>query len=83
MNNLIIMLCILVLVFLAGCNSSSQLQPQSGEKDKGREETKKLEGASAVGYDGKAIRKSVDNTLNKNDDHNRDVDKAVKLDAEK
>jgi hypothetical protein len=81
MNNLIIMLCIFA--FLAGCNSSSQLQPQSGEKDKGREETKKLEGASAVGYDGKAIRKSVDNTLDKNDDHYKDVDKAVKLDAEK
>jgi hypothetical protein len=81
MKKWIMMLCILVP--LAGCNSSSQPQVQSGEKDKGREETRKLEGASAVGYDGKAIRNSVDNTLNKNDDHNKDVDKANKADAAK
>jgi len=81
MKNWIIMLCILVP--LAGCNSTSQTQPQSEEKHKEREETKKLEAASAAGYDGKAIRKSVDNTLNKNDDHNRDMDKAIKLEAEK
>jgi PBP1b-binding outer membrane lipoprotein LpoB len=81
MKSLIILFCVAVL--LAGCSSSSQPQPQSGETDKGREETKKLEGASAVGYDGKAIRKSVDNSLNKNDDHNRDLDKANKPDSEK
>jgi hypothetical protein len=79
MKSGIIILC--TIAFLAGCNSSSQ--PQSGEKYQGREETKKLEGASAVGYDGKAVRKSVDNTLNKNDDHNQDLDKALKSGAER
>lgn len=81
MKNRTIMLCTIAL--LAGCSSSSQ--PQSGEKEKyqGREETKKLEGASAVGYDGTAVRKSVDNTLNKNEDHNQDLDKAVKAGADK
>jgi uncharacterized protein YceK len=79
MKNKIIMLCTIAL--LAGCSSSSQ--PQSGEKYQGREETKKLEGASAVGYDGKAIRKNVDNTLNRNDDHNQELDKALKSGAEK
>ena len=44
----------------------------------GREETKTVEGASAVGYDGKAIRKSVDSTLNKNDEHNQVLDKELK-----
>ena len=63
-------------VFLAGCSSSEQ--PQSAEKYQGREETKKLEGASAVGYDGTAMRKSVDKSLNKNDDHNQDLDKTLK-----
>ncbi len=80
MKNWLVMLCILAP--LAGCNPSSQ-PPQSGDEYKGREETKKLEGASAVGYDGKAIRKNVDNTLNKNDDHNKDMDKAIKLEPEK
>ena len=79
MKNKIIMLC--TIAFLAGCSSSSQ--PQSGEKYQGREETKKLEGASAVGYDGTAVRKSVDGTLNKNDDHNQDLDKALKSGADK
>ena len=81
MKSRVIMLCLFVL--FSGCSSSSQPQLQNGEKDKGREETKKLEGASAAGYDGKAIRKSVDNTLNKNDDRNKDMDKAIKSDAEK
>ncbi|ACM18755.1 hypothetical protein Geob_0386 [Geotalea daltonii FRC-32] len=71
----IILLCAITTI-LAGCSSSSQ--PQGGEKYQGREETKKLEGASAVGYDGTAIRKNVDNTLNKNDDRNQDLDEAMK-----
>ncbi len=79
MKNRIIMLC--TIAFLAGCSSSSQ--PQRGEKYQGREETKKLEGASAVGYDGTAVRKSVDGTLNKNDDHNQDLDKALKSSEDK
>jgi hypothetical protein len=81
MEKLILMLCIFAL--LAGCSSSSEPQPQSGKKDQGREETKKLEGASAVGYDGKAIRKSVDNTLDKSEEHNKALDKAFKSDGEK
>jgi hypothetical protein len=70
----ILLLCTAA-VCLAGCSTSEQ---QSAEKYQGREETRKLEGASAAGYDGTAVRKSVDNTLNKNDDHNRDLDKTLK-----
>jgi hypothetical protein len=75
MNSRIIMLCTIV-ALLAGCNSSSQ--QQSGEKYQGRAETKKLEGASAVGYDGKEMRKHMDDTLNKNDDRNQELDKVLK-----
>ena len=64
-----------VAALLAGCSTSDQ--PQSGEKSQGREETKTLEAASAVGYDGRTIRKSVDNTLNKNDDRNQELDKEL------
>ena len=63
-----------VAALLAGCNS---VERQSAESYRGREETKKLEGASAVGYDGVAVRKSVDSTLNRNDDHNRELDQAL------
>ena len=80
MSNRIMMICTIA-VLLAGCSSSSQ--PQSREKSQGREETKTLEGASAVGYDGKAIRRSVDNALNKTDDRNQELDKELKSDTEK
>ncbi len=49
-------------------------------KYEGRNETKKLQGADAAGYDGTAIRKSVDNTLNKTDQHNETINKSVKGD---
>ena len=75
MRNGVIILCTIT-GFLAGCSSSNQ--PQSGGTYQGREETKTLEAASAAGYDGTAIRKYVDNTLDKNDDHNQELDKAVK-----
>ncbi len=70
----LLMICTTI-ALLAGCSPS---QPSAPEKYQGREGTKKLEGASAVGYDGTAIRKSVDNTLNKSDEHNQNLDNAVK-----
>lgn len=59
-----------------GCSKAGD----QATKYEGRSETKKLQGADAVGYDGTAIRKSVDNSLNKNDQHNESVDKALKSD---
>jgi hypothetical protein len=70
----------LISLLLAGCSSSSQTPVP--EKSQGRPETKTIEGASAVGYDGKAIRKSVDTNLNRNDEHNQELDKALKSGAE-
>ncbi len=74
MKKIFLVLCTTFL-FFAGCTYSNQ---QSEDKYQGRSETKKLEAASAVGYDGKAIRKNVDNTLNKNDEHNEAVEKTFK-----
>ena len=37
-----------------------------------------MEAASAAGYDGTAVRKNVDTTLDKNDTHNEQLDKALK-----
>lgn len=75
----VLLFCTIVALF-TGCSSPSQ--QQSAEKYKGREETKKLESVSAVGYDGAAVRKSVDNTLDKTDDRNQDMDKALKMSNE-
>ena len=70
-----------VVMLMAGCSSSST-QPQAPEKSPERPETKTLEGASAVGYDGKAIRNNVDNTLNKNDERSQNMDKELKSNAD-
>jgi hypothetical protein len=61
---------------LAGCSSSKA--PQENGTDQGRAETKTLEGASAAGYNGSAVRKTVDTTLNNNDAHNREIDSSLK-----
>jgi hypothetical protein len=71
-KRLLLMVMIAMLEF--GC-SKAEVQPGKYE---GRNETKKLQGADAVGYDGTAVRKSVDNTLNKTDQHNESGDKALK-----
>ena len=75
MGNVIVFMCAIALL-LAGCSPANP--PQSKDTPQGRRETKGLEGASAAGYDGKAIRKSVDTTLNKNDDRNQELEKELK-----
>ena len=69
-------IAISLVMLIAACTSAPQ-EPAAAKVDQGRPETKKLEGASAVGYDGKAVRGSVDSTLNKNDAHNSELDKQL------
>jgi len=71
-NNFMFIMMLAVLSF--GCSKTEE-----SAKYEGRSETKKLQGADAAGYDGTAIRKSVDNTLNKTDQHNDTVDKSLKV----
>jgi hypothetical protein len=75
MNDRMLMICALA-ALLTGCSSSNQ--PKSPEKSAGRSDTRVLEGASAVGYDGKAIRKNVDDALRKTDDRTSELDKELK-----
>jgi len=70
-NKFLFIMILAVLSF--GCSKAEERA-----KYEGRSETKKLQGADAAGYDGTAIRKSVDNTLNKTDQHNDTVDKSLK-----
>jgi len=74
---------LLILVMMAGlllgCSKAEEPRP----KYEGRSESKMLQGADAAGYDGAAMRKNVDNTLNKNDQHNESVDKALNGEEEK
>jgi outer membrane murein-binding lipoprotein Lpp len=66
---------VLVLVLLL--SACSQESPPPHKVDTGRPETRTLEAASAVGYDGKAIRKKVDGALDANDTHNAELEKQM------
>lgn len=60
-------------VLLVACSQ----EPPPVKPDTGRPETRTLEAASAVGYDGKAIRKKVDGALDANDAHNAELEKQM------
>ncbi len=65
--------CLLSLC-LVGCGETESKTAK--KQDTGRSETKKLEAASGVGYDGQALRKSVDKMLDQRDKHNADLEDA-------
>jgi hypothetical protein len=60
----------------ASCGCSPGEETKS--KDTGKPETQKLKAADAVGYDGDALRKSVDTMLDKNDQQKQDLEDAQK-----
>ena len=62
--------------FFASCGCSPG--DEANSKDSGRPETQKLKAADAVGYDGDALRKSVDNMLDKKDQQKQDLEDAQK-----
>jgi hypothetical protein len=70
---------VMIAALIFGCSKVEE--PRS--KYEGRSESKNLQAADAVGYDVAAIRKNVDNTLNKTDQHNESVDKALNGEEEK
>ena len=55
----------------AATNSNSQSKPEL------HEDTKPLEAADLVGYDGTKLRKSVDHIKEANDKHNREIEKTI------
>ena len=60
--------------FLVSCGCSPGTEDKS--KDGGRPETQKLKAADAAGYDGDALRNSVDNMLDKKDQQKQDLEEA-------
>ncbi|MDO8415984.1 MAG: hypothetical protein Q7S87_07205 [Agitococcus sp.] len=62
-----------LILWLSACSQ----EPPPVKPDTGRPETRTLEAASAVGYDGKAIRKKVDGALDANDAHNAELEQQM------
>lgn len=67
---------VLVPLILAACDPVPP--PKSTATEGERSQTKGLEAASMVGYDGKAIRKTVDNTLDQGEQHTEQLNQALK-----
>ena len=66
-------------LMLSGCTSPEPPAPKDQEpaKYQGRDDTKSLRNADAVGYDGAAIQKKLDGALDKNDQRAADLQKQI------
>ena len=68
-----------LLVLLFGCGADKSKSSDSGttQPSSGRPDTRAVDAASAVGYDGAVMRRSVDKALNQNDARNAEQQKAI------
>ena len=60
---------------LAGCDRN--VQSTTSQSSEGRSQTKALQAASVVGYDGKQLQKQVDKILEQKEKRNRDLEKEL------
>ena len=67
---------LIVMLFILSCGSGSSA-PKAKDTSQGRSETRVVEGASAAGYDGSQMRKKIDKTLDRNDERNKEIEKAA------
>lgn len=69
----------LILIFLSvpGCDYLKKAQNKYDTYE-GRPETVNVQALDAVGYNGTAVRKSVDKVLDTNDQRNQELEKALK-----
>lgn len=62
---------LVLVLFLTACQPQ---EPVKTEVDTGRPETRGIEAADSIGYNGKEIRKKVDGALDANDAHNAQLE---------
>ena len=69
----------LIFVFMSDCSADKSKSSDSGstQPSAGRPDTRAIEAASLVGYDGAAMRRSVDKALNQNDTRNAEQQNAI------
>lgn len=77
LRRLTIPLVAMILFAASGCGDDQPKPPaQEAPKDQGRPETRKVRAADAVGYDGKALQKSLDKVLDQQDKRNKELQEA-------
>ena len=71
------------LVLSSGCQKkTAATNPNSQSETELDENTKPLQAADLVGYDGTRLRKSVDHIREANDEHNQEIDKTTETDPD-
>jgi hypothetical protein len=67
-----------MILLSSGCQKeTAATNPNSQSKTELHENTKSLQAADIVGYDGTKLRKSVDKITEANDKHNREIENMV------
>ena len=67
-----------MILLSSGCQKkTAATNPNSQSKTELHENTKSLQAADFVGYDGTKLRKSVDKITEANDNHNQEIEKMV------
>jgi hypothetical protein len=67
-----------MILLSSGCQKkTAATNPNSQRKTELHEDTKPLQAADLVGYDGTKLRKSVDHIREANDKHNQEIKKTV------
>jgi len=64
------------MLFVLSCGSGNPA-PKANGAPGGRSETKAVESASVAGYNGSQMRKKIDKTLDRNDERNKEIEKAA------
>ncbi len=66
------------ILLLSGCQKKTAARnPDSQSKNELHENTKALQAADLVGYDGTKLRKSVDKITKDNDKHSKEIEKGI------
>jgi PBP1b-binding outer membrane lipoprotein LpoB len=67
-----------MILLLSGCQKKTgATNPNSQSKTESHENTRPLQAADLVGYDGTKLRKSVDHIREANDKHNQEIKKTI------
>ncbi len=81
MNKTIVFLAALFVLALTGCgqrpSKAGSDETRADQSPGGRPETKTLQAAGLVGYDGKQIQRSVDKILDAKDQRNKELEDAL------
>jgi|GWRWMinimDraft_5_1066013.scaffolds.fasta_scaffold19822_2 PBP1b-binding outer membrane lipoprotein LpoB len=68
-----------IALLISGCSepSTPEVKAEDAEKYQGREETKSLQNADNIGYDGTGIQKKLDKALDQNDQRAAELNEQI------